>query len=582
MAEQNSRVRVIENTAQRLMLEMVYVPSAKFPPVHVHPNQDESFRVLDGALAVRVDGKETLYGRGESFDIPRGARHTMRAAVDEARVIWETRPALRTLEMHRELWRLSAQGKADEHGVPGKRDMVRILREYHDELRLTCPPVWIQRIIFAICAALLIACGGNGGADEPDGSDGKPASKHAPFFLPTDVAENTTHPDVVVDSKGGVHVTYPAFAAGDAFYAYCDRDCTSETSFETVRFKTAATVYTILVALDADKPRVLYVTPNQTYYATCDANCGKEASWRHSLVFEQGTNYDITGSAFALDRDGRPHYIMHSSIQLLGQSDYETFYFSCTGDCARQDGWTYSLAAENEIWNKPHLRFDARNVPHVATVARVPTEDQGYLDVVGYATCDGACTNRWSSIGIDNVEDSLYDDVDPDVAFALTHDGKPRIAILHTQYDGAKSLGYAGCDHACDTGNWTVINVGESDALGSGIDLVLDANDKPHLATTVDNSILVEVCNDADCLAQGASWTAHPVELSQDMVGDDFMPYENCTVGSWFLREPAIALDGQGREHVAYEARDISGGGDPSGPPCTAGVDMTLTRMRAP
>ena len=42
------------------------------PPVHVHPNSEESFDVLEGELEFLVDGKWSTVGAGGSVTVPAG------------------------------------------------------------------------------------------------------------------------------------------------------------------------------------------------------------------------------------------------------------------------------------------------------------------------------------------------------------------------------------------------------------------------------------------------------------------------------------------------------------------------------
>jgi mannose-6-phosphate isomerase-like protein (cupin superfamily) len=92
-------------------------PNGSPPPKHLHPAQDERFRVLEGALRVRVDGAERELGSGEEIEIPRGAVHQMwNPGSAPARVIWETRPAGRTEQWFRELGGLQASGRSAATG----------------------------------------------------------------------------------------------------------------------------------------------------------------------------------------------------------------------------------------------------------------------------------------------------------------------------------------------------------------------------------------------------------------------------------------------------------------------------------
>ncbi|MBA2505221.1 MAG: cupin domain-containing protein [Thermoleophilaceae bacterium] len=80
-----------------LELESLMPGGGPMPPSHLHPGQAEHFEVLEGEVEAGIGGERRVYGAGERFDIPAGTPHDMRAAADaDARVKWETRPALRT------------------------------------------------------------------------------------------------------------------------------------------------------------------------------------------------------------------------------------------------------------------------------------------------------------------------------------------------------------------------------------------------------------------------------------------------------------------------------------------------------
>ena len=94
--------------AETLAVEAEYGPDGSPPPKHWHPAQDERFRVLEGALRVRVDGIERELRSGEEIEIPRGAVHQMwNPGSAPARASWETRPAGRTEQWFRDVFRLA-------------------------------------------------------------------------------------------------------------------------------------------------------------------------------------------------------------------------------------------------------------------------------------------------------------------------------------------------------------------------------------------------------------------------------------------------------------------------------------------
>ncbi len=119
---------------QPLVMEATYQPGGVYPPAHIHPSQDEHFELLQGAMSVRMAGREQVYTAGQCFDVPRGTPHTMRNSGDEdAVMIWEVRPALKTRTFYETLAALEADGKTRANGQPYLLQLAVLLREYRGE-----------------------------------------------------------------------------------------------------------------------------------------------------------------------------------------------------------------------------------------------------------------------------------------------------------------------------------------------------------------------------------------------------------------------------------------------------------------
>ena len=133
-----------------LAIEATYPPQATFPPVHIHPEQDERFTILAGSLTVKIAGAERTYNAGDSFDVPRGTAHTMaNMGTTTANFLWETRPALRTAEFHAAIYGVEAAG-----GRGSTLQLAPILRQHRREFVLARPPVAVQRVLFGGLALL--------------------------------------------------------------------------------------------------------------------------------------------------------------------------------------------------------------------------------------------------------------------------------------------------------------------------------------------------------------------------------------------------------------------------------------------
>jgi hypothetical protein len=381
---------------------------------------------------------------------------------------------------------------------------------------------------------------------------------------------------------------YPAYAGGNAYYAYCGAECKGPDDVKVVTFETEGTVANSMLTLTRDgHPRVLLSAYQKVYYASCDADCANRASWSVSMILDHQSDREISGEAFALDGAGHPRFLMHTYRAYLGigQKPPKTWYASCDASCDNPASWTFSEIAQ-EIWEGTTLRFDANDKPRIATVVNFNEGDQAGQKLSAYLECMGDCTTStgWKGIGFIKPFESLTEAVSihPTVSMALTRAGGPRVAVLGQDDNGGKRIVYFECDADCTNDHWQGAVVSNHEKIDAGIDLVLDAQDRPRLAYTLDYNIGMAFCDDAVCGGPNSNWNLTKVELSRDIPPDAIFLWENCTIGAWFLHSPSIALTTDGKPRVGYQARDISGGWsqpDPTKPPCIAGTDMTWSRV---
>ncbi len=74
---------------------MTFAPGFGGPPLHVHPNQEESYDVQSGVLDVCIDGRWREVRPGERVTVPAGTPHTIRNLhTEEMRAINVHAPAL--------------------------------------------------------------------------------------------------------------------------------------------------------------------------------------------------------------------------------------------------------------------------------------------------------------------------------------------------------------------------------------------------------------------------------------------------------------------------------------------------------
>lgn len=438
----------------------------------------------------------------------------------------------------------------------------------------------------AACTSSSSTSGSNSGASTTSAS-----SNSARFFLPTGEPTNTSAPTVVIDANDALHTIYPAYVRGGAFYGWCAAACTGTKDVKVVPFETDGTVHNAMIALDATgKPRVLLQTASRVYYATCDGDCTDPGAWATNVILELDGNHEVSGKAFALDPEGLPRFILHTKKAYLGvgQKTPETFWVSCDARCDSPDGWTASKISD-EMWRGSTLRFDAEGRAHLAAVANVGrTQYSSGKEMGAYAVCESACGREgsWKATALTDAFESDLDAVPipPAISLALTRSGAPRIVMLGRFEDTLKrNLTYFSCDADCTESGWEGSVLSNLESLGAGLELKLDAQDRPRFVHTLDYDIMLARCDEATCAAASAKWDLTKVESGREMKPDEIFLYENCTVSAWFLHSPSLVLTKDGNPRAGYQARDISGGLKNPNPAkyrdCVAGTDLTWSRL---
>ena len=291
-------------------------------------------------------------------------------------------------------------------------------------------------VLLLLTAACQPVGGDDDGAEPGTGTPGDPS--RGAFFLPTTVPDNTSAPAVAVDASGGIHAAYPAFAGGGAYYAHCSAGCRGPEDVRVLRFDTEGTVSNAMIALDASgRPQVLLAAYESVTYAVCDGDCTKREGWGASRILDHGGDRDVTGRAFALDQQGRPRFLMHTTVAYLGvgQKPPATHWVSCDQDCLSPGSWNDAVIAD-QIWRSSSLTIDAAGRAHVGAVAMVLPDGQGAsTELVGaYATCAGGCdaSGAWLGQGLHAAYENPLDAIAiaPAVSLALTRTGAPRLALM--------------------------------------------------------------------------------------------------------------------------------------------------------
>jgi mannose-6-phosphate isomerase-like protein (cupin superfamily) len=126
-----------------------------FPIEHVHPHQDERWRVVSGKLAVVYGGTESVLTEDESVTLPAGVPHRVWNPTDEpSRVVLEFRPAHEAQSLTETLFVLGQLGEIDENGHMSVLQFAVIQAAHPEHLHLTVIPVRLQKLLVTLLAPL--------------------------------------------------------------------------------------------------------------------------------------------------------------------------------------------------------------------------------------------------------------------------------------------------------------------------------------------------------------------------------------------------------------------------------------------
>jgi quercetin dioxygenase-like cupin family protein len=145
-----------DTSGELLQLDDVMKGGGRVPIEHVHPHMEERFEILSGTARLSMRGQERDVGAGETIVVPAGTPHVWwNAGEEEAHLILEFRPALRTETLFETVFGLAQDGKVNsKNGLPNPLQLAVIVREYEDEIYLARPPLFVQRVLFGLLAPI--------------------------------------------------------------------------------------------------------------------------------------------------------------------------------------------------------------------------------------------------------------------------------------------------------------------------------------------------------------------------------------------------------------------------------------------
>jgi quercetin dioxygenase-like cupin family protein len=147
--EQILIVRTAAQTGGRVLdWELRLAPGGRVPSSHAHPEQEETFTVLEGTMRFRVGWRHMTARPGQRVCVPPGTvHHFANAGQVTARVAVESRPAL---EMQ-DLLETAAAMARDQHcagrALPRPLDLALFMTDFEREVRAPYLPRALVRLV---------------------------------------------------------------------------------------------------------------------------------------------------------------------------------------------------------------------------------------------------------------------------------------------------------------------------------------------------------------------------------------------------------------------------------------------------
>jgi quercetin dioxygenase-like cupin family protein len=135
--------------------ELLLAPGGKVPSSHAHPQQEETFTVLEGRMRFRVGWRRLILTPGERLRVPPGTvHHFANAGRTAARVAVESRPALDMAELLQTAAALAQDQHAAGRALPRPLDLALFMTDFEHEVRAPFLPPGPVRLVMRGLAQL--------------------------------------------------------------------------------------------------------------------------------------------------------------------------------------------------------------------------------------------------------------------------------------------------------------------------------------------------------------------------------------------------------------------------------------------
>jgi mannose-6-phosphate isomerase-like protein (cupin superfamily) len=145
--EQITILRTAAETAGTVLdWELLLAPGGRVPSSHAHPEQTETFTVIEGRMKFRVGWRRLIATSGQTVRVPPGTvHHFANAGSIPARVSVESRPALAMEELLETAAAMAQEQHAARRALPRPVDLALFMAEFEREVRAPFLPRGLVR-----------------------------------------------------------------------------------------------------------------------------------------------------------------------------------------------------------------------------------------------------------------------------------------------------------------------------------------------------------------------------------------------------------------------------------------------------
>ncbi len=144
-----------ETGGELLAWELLLAPGGRVPSSHVHPEQEETFTVVEGQMRFRLGGRRRLAGPGDTIAIPPGTVHSFaNPGATQARVLVETRPALDMQALLETAAEMARAQRSARRLLPNPVNLSLFMRDFAREVRAPYLPKPLVDLVTGTVAAL--------------------------------------------------------------------------------------------------------------------------------------------------------------------------------------------------------------------------------------------------------------------------------------------------------------------------------------------------------------------------------------------------------------------------------------------